>query len=339
MTAIILTPAALRAALATARQMGADYDDDSRAASFFIDTLNVLEALLDPAHQPAPAARDGLHAFPLTAMSIDAMRGSAGPAPTLAQEEAQPAHADSIAAAEPPIVIPPLPAGPGCAAPADRGAPEAEAAALEPTPQPAPLPVLAAEGATIPEAKHAPPGDHRPTRTQRITLTDAQEAKLRALWADRTVRGAAIREAVNALDGPRVTNDGTLYSIAHRLGLRTRSEVWAEQDNATHADAREPAATAGVATPLPAEPPSAEPPPAPAPPAPDAVEPAGRPRIGPGPIPAALTSAGDLKAEVFDAFDRGLSVRDIAADFGEPIAMLSAWQAEWRLRQKQGAST
>lgn len=329
-TPIILTAGALRAALATMRQMGADYDDDNRSTGFFIDALNVLEALLDPAHQvngtasmtaPAEPARPPAEtsAPRLPALPVETARGIAnGPAPTLAQEESQPAHADSIAGADPSIAIPPLPAAPDCAAPADRGPPAAEAAAPP-----------AAVGHTMPEADHAPPGDRRPLRTQRITLTPAQEAKLRALWADRDVRGSGIRDALNALDGPRITNDGTLYGVAHRLGLRTRGELWAEEDAA--AASTEPAAVTTDAAPQPTAP---------------APEPAARPdgRIAkawagaPGKgatLPVAAARGDDIKAEAFDAFDRGLTVRDIAADFGEPIATLSTWQAEWRLLRKQ----
>lgn len=139
------------------------------------------------------------------------------------------------------------------------------------------------------------------------------------------------------MDGPRITNDGTLYSVAHRLGLGTRSALWAAQDAAESPPAEQDAA---------APDPVAEPPidasPAPAPEDEGPAEPAQPPRPklrGSEVVPAVVTSRDDVKAEAFEAFDRDLTVRDIAADFGEPIATISMWQAEWRLLRKQQQGT
>lgn len=217
MNAIVLPPAALRAALATMRQMGAERDNDREAAAFFIDALNVLEALFDPAHQVGGAApMQGQALNPAAAAPAEPANPEAGtPAPrALSVEEAQPAHATTntfkagdrlrcvdagpvasghpapvvagrdyivelafgdfvglegislalrasrfilTADADPPITIPELPAGPGRAADTARPSPAAEAPALITVPEPAPSPVLAAEGHPLPEAHHAPP--------------------------------------------------------------------------------------------------------------------------------------------------------------------------------------
>lgn len=181
-----------------------------------------------------------------------------------------------------------------------------------------------------------PPGDQPKGRPPRITLTAAQEAKLRTLWPDRTVRASGIMAAINAEDGPRVTNDGTLYAITHRLGLRVRSELWAEQDAAAPAPAAPepdapavPTAEAEAGTLVPAAAPE---------PAPPDISTTRAP-IGNAQFRGAvLPVIPNEKAEVFDAFAAGQTVRDAAADFGIPMSTLSNWHAEWKLAQRQKES-
>lgn len=237
MTGFMLSQQALHAALGTMRRAVFDRDDDVQAAAFAIDALNMLEALFDPKHQPPPAARaaDLWASAPLTAMSAAAMRRNDGPAPTLAQEESQPAHADSIAAADPPIAIPPLPAGPGSAAPADRGAPAAGAAAPEPATRPAPPPVLAAE-------RHPSPDDAAPTqapepRGRRVLRQKSAGGRPKAVWTpdrDALLRAefptctdtTALLARVNATgDAMAVASVAALGQRAIKLGLRRAPEV------------------------------------------------------------------------------------------------------------------
>jgi hypothetical protein len=54
-------------------------------------------------------------------------------------------------------------------------------------------------------------------------------------------------------------------------------------------------------------------------------------RGAPPPPIAAPVAAGDEKAEVFEAFSAGQTVRDVHADLGLPLSTLSNWHAEWRL--------
>lgn len=237
MTGFMLSQQALHAALGTMRTLGAERDNDGDAAAFFIDALNVLEALFDPKHQPpAASAPTSLWASaPLTAMSAAAMQRSAGPAPTLAQEESQPAHADSITAADPPLTIPPLPAGPGCAAPADRGAPAAESAAPEPATPPAPPPDLAAE-------RHHSHDDAAPTQAsephaRRVLRQKSAGGRPKAVWTldrDALLRAefptctdtTALFARINATgDAMAVASVAALGQRAIKLGLRRAPEV------------------------------------------------------------------------------------------------------------------
>jgi hypothetical protein len=261
-----------------------------------------------------------------------------------------------------PLETPPtidLPAGPdGAAIPVAHEPPAADGA--PPAPE-APPPAQAAEGRpagtitrrgtqsprTPPAARHAPPADRPQGRKQRITLTPDQEAKLRELWPAQGVNGNAIRAAINAIGEPQVTNDGTLYSIAHRLGLGVRSALWAEAENAAvaavlagadhSADAGEmvPAATpeaAQPADPAPIAQPDPQPDPPPAPPHARHANP--RHPLSGGDLPG---EAG-VKAEVFEAFDAGSNVRNVAADFGIAMSTLSNWHAEWKLAQRRQES-
>lgn len=51
--------------------------------------------------------------------------------------------------------------------------------------------------------------------------------------------------------------------------------------------------------------------------------------------PKAEAAPPDPKAEAFDAFDAGQTVRAVAEDFGLPLSTLSNWQAEWKLARRK----
>jgi hypothetical protein len=316
---ITITPAALHAALGELRKLGAERENDGEAAAFFIDGLNVLEALFDPAHM-APAEKGAA-----------APAEHEAPSATTVAARCQVSEAGTPA---PPTID--LPAEPGTGA-LTPGATSAAAGA--PAPE-APPPAQAAAGHPSPKARHAPPVDPPKGRPARITLTAEQEAKLRELWPHRGVRAADIRSQVNALGDAQITNDGTLYSVAHRLGLRLRTELWADQDStaatataaetdgAPPADASAPAAGEDDVTDHAPEP--ALQPEQPAPPR--APPPRGNSQFRGASLPA----VPDDKADAFQAFDAGQSVRDVHADTGLPLSTLSNWQAEWKLASRKG---
>jgi len=418
MSTITITPAALRAALATTRRMGADRDNDGEAAAFFIDALNVLEALLDPAHQmdgaasitaaavtpaataPAEPARPPAETSAPRApdaLSVETLHSLAiGPAPTLAQEESQPAHADSIAAAEADhapgdaAAAPPLLRG-IARAPSGGGAPravwpdariarldagwrehestEAFLAELNAIPADQPIASVGALRAkarerglrrsqamldAIARASGQKGGAVTEARTPTVETgmrTPERIALLRRMWPDQALSIRQIHEAWNALPGPTFESGNSLYGIARMLGLPSQRMAIA---------AAPPAAPAAEDPPIAIPPAPGRPEPEPAPTAdhfPETTKMVGAPTAPPidariakawagtpgkgATLPVSAARGDDIKAEAFEAFDRGLTVRDIAVDFGEPIATLSTWQAEWRLlrkQQEQGAS-
>jgi hypothetical protein len=194
---ITITPAALRAALAEMRKLGAERQDNAEAAAFLIDGLIVLEALLDPAHQPKPAHWRTLHDLlgtPATPGDLGGTRhappeSTIGPAAaSLAAEEAQPAHAHH------------LPAGPeGGAVPAH----------CTPAGTDAPHP-------RRPEAP--PPAQAAAGRGSKPRATPADDALLRELWP----QPISMRDLVarfNAAASRPVKSDARLYERAARLGL------------------------------------------------------------------------------------------------------------------------
>lgn len=145
--------------------------------------------------------------------------------------------------------------------------------------------------------------------------TPEREALFRALWPDPAHTVPEIHRRINALPGPRLTASQSLYNWAKRFGLPSQRPFLAaptpEAEQPEQADAE----------------PTAEPPPQPKDPDP-----------APEPVSAAPAtppiSATDEKAEVFDAFDAGQTVRDVAADFGLPLTTLGNWHAEWKLARK-----
>lgn len=73
--------------------------------------------------------------------------------------------------------------------------------------------------------------------------------------------------------------------------------------------------------------------------APSAVEPTPEPaRPASVSARAYIPAQTDDKAEVFEAFDGGMTVRDAAADFGLPLSTLSNWHTEWKLARKATAA-
>lgn len=145
--------------------------------------------------------------------------------------------------------------------------------------------------------------------------SEAQEAGLRDLWTtDATV--AAIIARLGEMDGPKISAKSTIYRMARLLDLPVPRPVAMRPED----------------QPAPAEP---QPEPQPAPPPAEhgstAKAWAGSPRKG-----ALLPAVPDDRAEVFEAFDGGMTVRDVAAEFGLPLSTLSNWQAEWRRERAAG---
>jgi hypothetical protein len=65
------------------------------------------------------------------------------------------------------------------------------------------------------------------------------------------------------------------------------------------------------------------------------AEPEAPPIAAPSPDPApyrppVVRAGEDQKAEVFDAFTAGQTVRAVAKDFDLPLSVVSTWQAEWK---------
>lgn len=295
-----------------------------------------------------------------------------GPAPSLAAEEAQPAHhhhlQDGPGAELPPADAPPSAEAPPIPAPAPEPAraaggtvPAASAFPAKWTPER--LALFEREGPTAPswqgmlDRLNALPGppiasvESLREKACRIGLrrtpetlaaiaqqsgrrggkasvkavpqapsghrTPEREALFRALWPDPTCTVSEIHRRINELRGPRLTASQSLYNWAKRFGLPTQRSFLSP--------AAEPAAApAGAVADGPAEDPRAE-----------SIEAATSSTETPRTTPPA---PADEKAEVFEAFDAGQTVRDVAADFGVPLSVLSNWRAEWRLARKGQAA-
>jgi hypothetical protein len=340
MTALTITPAALHASLMLVAQALGESRHEAAEAG-----VELLLTLTDPTHHHQPAGT--FHA------------------PTLAAEEAQPAHAHH------------LPAGPAEAAPDGSNPP---AAAGAPAPE-APPPAQAAAGRIDWRRRSTPEDDallrdlwpqaipfrellrqfneraSRPVKSDvrlreraiRLGLptrrheamvaagnapagrgmvkgvwTPERDALLVALYPAQGVR-AEVLDALNKLPGPPIESPNAIKARAHRLNLRLSDEgmkrVGAELAAKARAGlaakrAERRAEIAAVSEP--------EPEPLPAP-----IEPP------PPPAPVVL----DDKADAFDAFDAGQSVRAVHEDFGLPLSTLSNWHAEWkRTRAKEQAA-
>jgi hypothetical protein len=371
MTGLVITQAALHAALGELRARGAERENDGEAAAFLLDGLLVLEALANPAHQARPT-------FTETAGAAAAQQGATVPGATAPAANCPPtANAGTPA---PPTIE--LPAGPGPErlTPADSQPQEGACSPIAP----APSADQAAEGHhpsnTIP-GKWTPERialltEHLPTCVDRPALleiinerpglpiatvkammvkaralgiqveswvpraietaagarggrsteagmptkpsevrTAARFAAFPALWMDPALSVADIHARMNAMPGAEVKTSTQLYGWAKKAGLPTQRPLPPADIEDEH-DAAEAAA-----------PEASEPPPSPP------IEP---PHRGNSQFRgAALPAVPDEKAEVFDAFTAGQTVRDVAADFGLPLSTLSTWHAEWKLAQRQ----
>jgi hypothetical protein len=164
--------------------------------------------------------------------------------------------------------------------------------------------------------------DAKPAVDQGMRTPERMEL-LRKLWADPSVSVRQIHARICMLPGPKPQAHKAMYGWAKRIGLPTQRPYAVAMAAAAPAEA--PATTAAEAAPhhgaedqkaaTPDAPPPATPPATPAPAAP-----------------------ADEKAEVFDAFASGMTVRDVAAEFGLPLSVLSNWHAEWKLLTKANAA-
>jgi hypothetical protein len=184
---ITITPAALHAALAELRKLGAERDNDGDAAAFFIDGLNVLEALLDPVHQPPQHAAGGGAVWALTPE---------------AARPAEPCNAEAGTPAPPTVE---LPAGPGEAAHAASDTPAGTGA---PTRADGPSADQAAEG----------------RRDRRLRATPEDDALLRELWPQAIPFREMMRQFNERASSP-VKSDVRLRERAIRLGMPTQRHL------------------------------------------------------------------------------------------------------------------
>ena len=113
------------------------------------------------------------------------------------------------------------------------------------------------------------------------------------LWGDPTISVRGVWLQVNDLPGPKLTATQSLYNWAKKLGLPTQRPT------------------------LPAE----------------VSEPEPEPVAAPEPEPIEPVKPGDDRADAFDAFAAGQTVRQVAADFGLPVDQIVNWHAEWKATQ------
>lgn len=344
MTGIAITQAGLHAALTELRDRGGERDNDRDAAAFFIDSLNVLAALLTPQAPPearlasvaelaAPNGAGLRHAAHTYAMT-------AGPA-----EGHTPSLVTPAAAVAPIATEAPAPAqaagGPilrakgrlrsGGHRPVAVWTDERKALLTEQFPN-------CADNQALLEQLSALPGDpiaslkammvqagkmglRRSAEAQRIIarrmgarggerslerqpaapsphMTQDRLDLFARLWCDPTISVRGIWSQVNELPGPKLTATQSLYNWAKKLGLSTQRPTLPEPD----------AEPEQVVVPEPDQP--AIPPPL--------IEP---------------IKPGDDKADAFEAFAAGQTVRQVATDFGLPVDVVVNWHAEWKATQ------
>jgi hypothetical protein len=366
MNGLVITQAALHAALRLVRQNNGD-----------IVSLDTLLALLDPAHAaPVEIAAGGSVSAgeagpgataPMPSVFTPVAGTPAPPtfhAPSLAAEEAQPAHHDHLTAGPGALhgAVVDTPAAEG-APPAPKAPPPAQAAEGRQPSNTTPgkwsrerIALLAAEFptcidradllarvnelpgepvASVGSMRHkahelgiaAPPHIARaiqaaagqrggrsteagtPTKPSEVR-TEERFAAFPALWHDVRLSVGDIQARINAMPGKPMASSTQLYGWAKKAGLPTQRGMPDEAPDTD--DAPEGAAS-------PPETPMRE------------ATPRGNSQFR----GAALPAVPDEKAEVFDAFTAGQTVRDVAADFGLPLSTLSTWHAEWKLAQRQ----
>lgn len=166
-------------------------------------------------------------------------------------------------------------------------------------------------------------GDFAPSK-----WTAEREALLRADLPD-CVDTRALLARINALPGEPVASVDSMRQRAKALGIRRSVEAARFAQGAARQGmrkplekpARDPTPDATAAAP------DAQPPPRPH--AQTAAAWAGSPRKG-ALLPA---RADDEKADAFEAFASGQSVRQVAEDFGAALSVIATWHAEWKARQ------
>jgi hypothetical protein len=332
MNALTITPAALHAALAELRLRTHDAETAQSGWRRAIDGLGILCVLLDPAHAgsaPRAAPRNGLadgDAPPVTTMAPDAVRDMFRKAPLTAQWIARTEAAPGLD--DPPIDIPPLPAGPGRAGDTACSTPAAEAAEMPTAPAPAPPPVPAAEGSLSPPAALPPPTRRGQGARTANVWTPERKAMMAARYPHEGVAPSLMRD-LNALPGPEVTPQA-VKSHAHAMNLRLTPEAFREIMAARAAAARDGLARKRLA--------AETAPPAPVAEAPQAPEPEADPPPVPATPRAPIVEAGDERADAFAYFDSGKFVRDVVADFGVTLTEALGWHADWK-RQKGSEPT
>jgi nicotinate-nucleotide--dimethylbenzimidazole phosphoribosyltransferase len=378
MTGLVITQAALHAALIELRLEGLEYEDDAQSIAFLASGLKVLAQMIDPAHAApvekgaaAPAEHETPSAMTMAARCQVSEAGTPAP-PTIE-----------------------LPAGPGPErlTPADSQPQEGACSPIAP----APSADQAAEGHhpsdTTPGkwtreriallTEHLPTCVDRPALLARINerpglpiaTVKAMMVKARALgiqvepWVPRAIETAAgerggrtsvqvgqptkmseVRTAERFAAFPALWMDPALSvpEIHARMNAMPGAEVktstqlygWAKK--------------AGLPTqrPLPraaiededdaaedAAPEASEPPPAPPEPAPEPAAPAPR-TLNPRNSKAgpALTGEVSAKADAFDAFTASQTVRQVADEFGIGLNTISTWHAEWMRAPKKDAA-
>lgn len=188
-------------------------------------------------------------------------------------------------------------------------------------------------------------GDVRTGMRPQVWTPD-RNALGKRMWEEQDATAEAIQVAANELPAPApVSSPHSVQTQAAHQGWQRSERFMAAKAEAAAARMRatqvkriqsDPEPT----TPAPAAPCAPEPPPPAAPPALAAapVENALPARHAAAPLPAVRVTAASIKEEAFEAFAQGLTVRDIAADFGEPAATVSMWHAEWKLQNKRQES-
>lgn len=148
-------------------------------------------------------------------------------------------------------------------------------------------------------------------RTQGLKRLPSRQPKVRtpervaafpALWLDPHLTVCMIQARLNTLPGEPIKAGQQLYGWAIKAGLPTQRPM---PEDAQPEPA--PAATQAAPEPAPAAPPAR-----PAAPAPR-----------------------DDKADAFEAFDAGVTVRGYEAESGLPLGTIATWHAEWKRRSSQ----
>jgi hypothetical protein len=185
---------------------------------------------------------------------------------------------------------------------------------------------------------------HGPPTKPSEVRTAERFAAFPALWMDPALSVTEIQARMNAMPGKPLSTNTQLYGWAKKAGLPTQRPLPSAEPDTTPEEAPPPAteAEAPIATEAVPEP-TPEPPPEPAAPAPEPPadtrahvdQRTARASAHATKKGATLPAVQDDKADAFDAFEAGQSVRDVHADFGLPLSTLSNWHSEWKLARRQ----